>query len=87
MHIRAAYSIDWLQVRYGRPSTRCSGPFTPSPPAPAQAGQQAQQQQEEHPTPPAQQGWQIVHLNWSHFKPEFSGKPEEDAESPSALHQ
>ena len=21
-------------------------------------------------------------LNWSHFKPEFSGKPEEDAEAP-----
>ena len=23
----------------------------------------------------------IVHLSWSHFKPEFSGKPEEDAEA------
>ena len=23
----------------------------------------------------------ILHLNWSHFKPEFSGKPEEDAEA------
>ena len=23
---------------------------------------------------------QVVHLNWSHFKPEFSGKCEEDAE-------
>ena len=22
----------------------------------------------------------MPHLNWSHFKPEFSGKPEEDAE-------
>ena len=29
---------------------------------------------------PAQQGQQVVHLNWSHFKPEFSGKPE-DAEA------
>ena len=53
----------------------------PSPPAPAQAGQQVQQQQQNHPAPPAQQGQQIVHLNWSHFKPEFSGKPDEDAES------
>ena len=25
-------------------------------------------------------GQQIVHLNWSHFKPEFSGKPDEDQE-------
>ena len=36
--------------------------------------------------PPAQpklhlQGKQVVHLNWSHFKPEFLGKPEEDAEA------
>ena len=23
---------------------------------------------------------QVVHLNWSNFKPEFSGKPDEDAE-------
>ena len=22
-----------------------------------------------------------MHLNWSHFEPEFSGKPEEDAEA------
>ena len=28
---------------------------------------------------PTQQGQQIVHLNWSHFKTEFPGKPEEDA--------
>ena len=28
-----------------------------------------------------QQGQQVVHLNWSYFKPEFSGKPEEDAEA------
>ena len=26
-----------------------------------------------------QPGQRIVHLNWSHFKPEFSGKSEEDA--------
>ena len=34
--------------------------------------------------PPPQQpqlGQQIqIHMNWSHFKPEFSGKPEEDVE-------
>ena len=30
---------------------------------------------------PAQQGKQVVHLKWSHFKPVFSGKPEEDAEA------
>ena len=33
--------------------------------------------------PTAQQsGQQVVHLNWSYFKPEFSGKPDEDAEAP-----
>ena len=30
---------------------------------------------------PQQPGQQLVHLNWSYFKPEFSGKPDEDAES------
>ena len=43
-----------------------------------------------HLTPPNQQQkqqdlagpqQQVVHLNWSHFKPEFSGKPEEDSEA------
>ena len=42
------------------------------------------------PTPPADQavpqapqqpGQQLVHLNWPYFKPEFSGKPDEDAEA------
>ena len=51
----------------------------PPPPAAAQEGQQAQQQ-EQH-APPAQQGQQIVHLNLSHFKPKFSGKPDEYAEA------
>ena len=52
-----------------------------APPLPqAQAGQQAPQQQEQY-AQPAQQGQQIIHLNWSHFKPEFLGKPEEDAEA------
>ena len=53
----------------------------PAPPVPVQAEQLAQQHQQEHPAPPAQQGQQTVHLNWSHFKPEFSGKPDEDAEA------
>ena len=33
------------------------------------------------PKAPQQPGQQVVHLNWSHFKPEFSGKPDEDAEA------
>ena len=36
------------------------------PPAQAQAGKQDLQQQEHH-APPAQQGQQLVRLNWSHF--------------------
>ena len=33
------------------------------------------------PHQPAQPAQQVVHLNWSHFKPEFSGKAEEDTEA------
>ena len=55
-------------------------PLVP-PPASAQAGQQAPQQQEHHAPPEQQEGQEIVHLNWPHFKPEFSGKPYEDAEA------
>ena len=54
-------------------------PAPPPPPAQVQPGQQAPQQQKYH-APPAQQGQQIVHLNWSHFKSEFSEKPDQDAE-------
>ena len=46
-------------------------PLTSAQPDPAQQAKQLAQ--------PTQQGQQLVHLNWSHFKPEFSGKPEEDA--------
>ena len=46
-------------------------PDIPVPPAPQVLRQ---------PTQPTQQSQQVVHLNWSHFKPEFSGKPE-DAEA------
>ena len=31
--------------------------------------------------PQAPQGQQLVHLNWSYFKPELSEKPDEDAEA------
>ena len=36
-----------------------------------------QQQQQDN----TGQQQQVVHLNWSNFKPEFSGKPDEDAEA------
>ena len=46
-------------------------------PAPAVPTPQASQA----PWQPAQQVQHIPQLNWSHFKPEFSGKPEEDEEA------
>ena len=42
--------------------------------------QQNQQQQNQEPVGQQQQQ-QYLHINWSNFKPEFSGKPEEDAEA------
>ena len=51
---------------------------TPSPPPKQQQQQQPQQPQNQDQTG---QGQQVVHLNWSNFKPEFSGKPDEDAEA------
>ena len=51
-------------------------------PAPNQQQQQQQNQQpqhEEHPQDQPQQ--QHLHINWSNFKPEFSGKPDDDAEA------
>ena len=47
-----------------------SRPNPPPAPAPTPA-----------PVPKAPQGQQLVHLNWSYFKPEFSGRPVEDAEA------
>ena len=47
-------------------------------PAPNSNQQQQQQQQIQD---PAGQQQQVVHLNWSNFKPEFSGKPDENAEA------
>ena len=49
-------------------------------PDPPQNQQQQQPQQQQHLDQAGQQQ-QVVHLNWSNFKPEFSGKPEEDAET------
>ena len=41
--------------------------------------QQQNQQQQQNQDPAAQQ--QHLHINWLDFKPELSGKPEEDAEA------
>ena len=45
--------------------------------------QQQQQQQQPVPPPLLPQPTQQVnsHMNWSHFKPEYSGKPDEDVEA------
>ena len=55
------------------------GDPAPNPP-PNHHQQQQQQQQQQQIQNQADQQQQLVHLNWSHFKPEFSGKPDEDAE-------
>ena len=40
------------------------------------------EEQQPLPIPQPQPGQQVqMHMNWSHFKPEFSGKPEEDVEA------
>ena len=44
--------------------------------APNQRQEQNQQQQNQDAA-----GQQHLHINWSNCKPEFSGKPEEDAEA------
>ena len=48
---------------------------TPNPPP----NQQQQQQQQQNQDQAGQQ--QVLHLNWSNFKPEFSGKPDEYTEA------
>ena len=35
----------------------------------------------QEPKAPQQPAWHIPQLNWSHFRPKFSGKLEEDAEA------
>ena len=57
------------------------GPQVPNIPAPAHPQPPPALQALQQPAQPPQQGQQIIHINWSHFKPEFSGKPEEDAEA------
>ena len=69
-----------MKIRHGRASTRCSSPYTPSlsssstskTTSPTATGTSC---------PPAQQGQQILHLDWSRFQPDLSGKPNEDAEA------
>ena len=40
-----------------------------------------QRQGQEQPQPQDAVRQRYIHLNWSKFKPEFSGKPEEEAEA------
>ena len=47
--------------------------------APNQRQEQNQKQEQQLNQDAA--GQQHIHMNWSNFKPEFSGKPEEDAEA------
>ena len=58
-----------------------AGPQAPQQPMTPQTPQQpaAPQTQQQPAAPQAPQ--QMVHLNWSNFKPEFSGKPDKDAET------
>ena len=44
-------------------------------------GQNQQQNQQQQNQEQAGKQQQYLHINWSNFKPEFSGKPEEDAEA------
>ena len=45
----------------------------------ADPNQRQGQNQQQNQDPAGQQ--EHLHINWSNFKPEFSGKPEEDAEA------
>ena len=61
-------------------------PVLPAHPAPqAPQALHAPQQPVQQPIPdqpiPTKQIQHIPQVNWSHFKPEYSGKPEEDAEA------
>ena len=47
----------------------------------AQGGQQGPPCREGQQPPPQIVPQQQMHMNWSHFKPKFSGKPEEDVEA------
>ena len=58
------------------PGPQAQGVPAPNPPPPP-----ADQPEPQAPQQPVQPAQQVVHLNWSHFKPEFSGKPDEDSEA------
>ena len=58
------------------PGQQAQGIPAPNPPPPP--ADQPELQAPQQPTQPAQQ---VVHLNWSYFKPEFPGKPDVDAEA------
>ena len=47
----------------------------------AEGGQPGPVHREEEQPPLQIAPQQQMHMNWSHFKPEFSGKPEEDVEA------
>ena len=47
----------------------------------AEGGQQGPVHREGQQPPLQIAAQQQMHMNWSHFKPEFSGKPEEDVEA------
>ena len=57
------------------------GPHVQGIPAPNSPPPPAGPPEPQAPQQPAQQVQQVIHMNWSHFKPEFPGKPEEDAEA------
>ena len=46
-----------------------------------QGQNQQQNQQQQQNQDPAGQQQQHLHINWLNFKPEFSGKPEEDSQA------
>ena len=58
------------------PGLQVQGIPAPNPPPPSADPPELHAQQQL-----AQAVQQVVHLNWSHFKPEFLGKPDEDAEA------
>ena len=58
------------------PGPQLQGILAPNPPSPP-----ADQPEPQAPQQPAQPAQQVVHLNWSHFKPEFSRKSDEDVEA------
>ena len=56
-------------------------PTAPAPPAASPAPPTQPAALPVQPAAPQIRPGQIPQLNWSHFKPEFSGKPNEDAEA------